>query len=401
MSRISTGGAPVPAAAAGTPFGVHIDDFGAVGDSTTDDSAAFMEAHAALDVNRGGHVILGPKRYRIGPAQAVLFSKQGTVLLGEGMPGTKRSDAQGSSRIIVDDGLTGITCDTGGHGTLGFGFENVHVIAATGATTGNGILISNAVRTYCRNVTVSDFIGGYGMRLDGETGNAQYAHLDNFGAGDCLTGLHLMGTGPNGLRMLGGYLEGNSDPRNGSVGIHIETGDTAKLFGPVVSGYETGIYVQSAGQSHEVHGLRSEYNNIGIRIGGSTKGVLVLGGNWNNNLLTGGGSNVGIQVDAGAANAVLLPGFMDTTVTTKVSDAGTDTLYWTNNGTQPLVFFPGSVGVNNPTATHLGSGVGVLPIKNADTVPSTNPTGGGVMYVEAGALKYRGASGTVTTLGPA
>jgi hypothetical protein len=32
------------------------------------------------------------------------------------------------------------------------------------------------------------------------------------------------------------------------------------------------------------------------------------------------------------------------------------------------------------------------------TVPTANPTGGGVLYVEAGALKYRGSSGTVTTI---
>jgi len=35
------------------------------------------------------------------------------------------------------------------------------------------------------------------------------------------------------------------------------------------------------------------------------------------------------------------------------------------------------------------------------TAPSANLTGGGIIYVEAGALKYRGSSGTITTLGPA
>ena len=37
----------------------------------------------------------------------------------------------------------------------------------------------------------------------------------------------------------------------------------------------------------------------------------------------------------------------------------------------------------------------------AATVPTANPVGGGVLYVEAGALKYRGSSGTITTLAPA
>lgn len=35
------------------------------------------------------------------------------------------------------------------------------------------------------------------------------------------------------------------------------------------------------------------------------------------------------------------------------------------------------------------------------TAPTVNMTGGGILYVEAGALKYRGSSGTVTTIGPA
>lgn len=45
-----------------------------------------------------------------------------------------------------------------------------------------------------------------------------------------------------------------------------------------------------------------------------------------------------------------------------------------------------------------GSGDGVMFFGNATTNPSTNPTGGGVIYVDGGALKYRGSSGTVTTI---
>lgn len=45
-----------------------------------------------------------------------------------------------------------------------------------------------------------------------------------------------------------------------------------------------------------------------------------------------------------------------------------------------------------------GSGQGALFIANATAVPSSNPTGGGLLYTEGGALKYRGSSGTVTTI---
>ena len=65
--------------------------------------------------------------------------------------------------------------------------------------------------------------------------------------------------------------------------------------------------------------------------------------------------------------------------------------------------------VANQTGTYLGdyAGVGfadfadgrrVLGIKNAVDVPTTNPSDGGILYVEGGALKYRGSSGTVTTI---
>lgn len=48
----------------------------------------------------------------------------------------------------------------------------------------------------------------------------------------------------------------------------------------------------------------------------------------------------------------------------------------------------------------LGSGARVWFIANG-TAPSSNPASGGYLYVESGALKYRGSSGTVTTLGAA
>lgn len=48
-----------------------------------------------------------------------------------------------------------------------------------------------------------------------------------------------------------------------------------------------------------------------------------------------------------------------------------------------------------------GGGVGVVGITNAETSPTTNPSGGGVLYAENGALKWRGSSGTVTIIAPA
>ena len=47
-----------------------------------------------------------------------------------------------------------------------------------------------------------------------------------------------------------------------------------------------------------------------------------------------------------------------------------------------------------------GGGARVFFLANA-TAPTSNPAGGGIFYVESGALKYRGTSGTTTTIAPA
>ena len=69
--------------------------------------------------------------------------------------------------------------------------------------------------------------------------------------------------------------------------------------------------------------------------------------------------------------------------------AGTDRFYMDGSG---------NFGLNGLSA---GGGVFVCFIANATTLPTTNPSGGGILYVDSGALKYRGSSGTVTTIAPA
>jgi hypothetical protein len=63
-----------------------------------------------------------------------------------------------------------------------------------------------------------------------------------------------------------------------------------------------------------------------------------------------------------------------------------------------------SVALGYQTATtaadQVAHGARSLHVLNVSSAPAT-PTGGGVLYVEAGALKYKGSSGTVTVLGPA
>lgn len=66
------------------------------------------------------------------------------------------------------------------------------------------------------------------------------------------------------------------------------------------------------------------------------------------------------------------------------------------------ILVPGSRNVQFGAASaSFGGGASVIGIANATTVPTSNPTGGGILYSEGGALKWRGSSGTITTIAPA
>ncbi|HXT81389.1 MAG TPA: hypothetical protein VN702_17625 [Acetobacteraceae bacterium] len=73
----------------------------------------------------------------------------------------------------------------------------------------------------------------------------------------------------------------------------------------------------------------------------------------------------------------------------------------TMTATQQPLTIGGGANVALMAAGSYGGGTGVVFIANDSVDPTTNPVGGGILYVKAGALTYRGSSGTVTVLGPA
>lgn len=53
------------------------------------------------------------------------------------------------------------------------------------------------------------------------------------------------------------------------------------------------------------------------------------------------------------------------------------------------------------TNASYGGGVKVIGIDNASTLPTSNPVGGGILFCDAGALKYKGTSSAIATISPA
>ena len=114
-----------------------------------------------------------------------------------------------------------------------------------------------------------------------------------------------------------------------------------------------------------------------------------------------GSQNVFLGFSAGYYETGSNKLFIDNQARVDEADARIKALiYGIFSGTQTdqILRLTASVGINT---IDFGGGKVVLAIANATTVPSVNPIGGGVVYCEGGALKYRGSSGTITTIAAA
>lgn len=114
-----------------------------------------------------------------------------------------------------------------------------------------------------------------------------------------------------------------------------------------------------------------------------------------NNLLDG--STFGSVVE-GPTNAHIVVGIRDNDASDSFSIVSGGGNYMTDTIFDTVVAnfkANGNVGVG--TTTFGTSAAKVIGIANG-TAPTTSPVNMGQLYVEAGALKYRGSSGTVTTI---
>lgn len=103
---------------------------------------------------------------------------------------------------------------------------------------------------------------------------------------------------------------------------------------------------------------------------------------------------------AGNSNAGLVAGFLQDTAITSGTNRHPFREVGSTAGDAHGNRFPSNTQFGSTTGA-FGGGAGVIGIANATTVPTSNPSGGGVLYVSAGALIYRGSAGTTTTIAAA
>jgi hypothetical protein len=202
----------------------------------------------------------------------------------------------------------------------------------------------------------------------------------------------------------------------GNVGI----GTTSPLNKMVVSGGANGFeFVPGGTSSNSViqvfdrvassyGGLNVDASTFTMRASGSGTGLHV---NASNNVGIGTSSVTGIfgatirAFNAGSGATLQLGGTAvnayfyvnESAVVSAIGNATNHPFFiFTNDAERMRVTAIGNIGIG--TTDQFGGGQKVIGLANATTNPATNPTGGGVLYADGGALKWRGSSGTVTTI---
>jgi hypothetical protein len=142
-----------------------------------------------------------------------------------------------------------------------------------------------------------------------------------------------------------------------------------------------GIAVPGAGAAVSVAGNPAITEAGGTLVFGSTTGSEVTLAGDGPSIVRAGGNSVSLETASGGLIYAFINGVAQVTI-------AADEVGFRNNV---------SVGAANGS---YGSAAKAMFIANG-TAPSSNPTGGVIIYAEAGAAKVRGSGGTITTFGPA
>jgi len=302
--------------------------------------------------------------------------------------------SEGDETFIFSSNSNILNSDAGKYSNTAFGYLALYsnTTGERNVAIGTEALYSNTTGSY--NVAVGYQVLKSSTTADGNTAVGRNAMTNN------TTGKWNVAVGHNAM------LQNISGDSNVALGIN-------------ALGYSQTSYFCEAIGHNALQLLRNGYNDIAI-------GYMAMGAATTANETVAIGTNALAKVTIGVRNVVVgddagkecVEGSYNTIVgwhaghsivnsTGNVfigyeagyNETGSNTLYIANsNTTTPLIYgdFNGkNLGINLKS---FGGGTGVISIANCTGVPGSNPVGGGILYVDAGALKYRGSSGTVTTI---
>ena len=296
----------------------------------------------------------------------------------------------------------------------------IHVSQVDGSdTTGTGTLLNPvATITYALTLlsgsrkTIIVHPGSYSESVTVANTNTTIATTELTGANTLLSGTLTIGTTGSGTRISG--LKMSNLVISGTAQAYISNCTVDTQVTKSSSGY--------------VEIINSEMQcTLGIQISGA--GITIINGNKNVAVAV---SNVSAQVIIKGCNSVVTPsasagnlaivdcivtalggnGITITGASTTLTLLNSQVLVTAGNNVAPIsvagIYTIINTIYDKPNSTLTGTStnsIDYFQFVNADrllmqngTAPSVSLAGGGILYVEAGELKYRGSSGTITTI---
>ncbi|MEU9851710.1 hyaluronoglucosaminidase [Streptomyces sp. NPDC047974] len=216
--------------------------------------------------------------------------------------------------------------------------------------------------------------------------------------------LNVVSDNPNDSAM---YLSGTEKSRGTLKILHRGHADASDAGAAAIS-----VYLDTDGVTDESGGTAAQGIFVTHSTGPTKGNLLTLRNNAVDDFVVKGSGAVGIGVAIGATPRGRVEIAQRTSPIGLLMQANEDTgsrliEIRDRTGTARLrVLNSGALAVHNAmfgvtSGESYGGGDGVIGIRNATTVPASDPTNGGVLYAEGGALKWRGPSGAVTEIGSA
>jgi polygalacturonase len=413
---------------------VSILDFGAVADGVTDCTAALNAAIAylsqlqtagndalggTLSAPTGGAILFPVGSYKITSTVTV---KQNIRLYCDGSVLTGASE-NGYYGAIINNKVASGACFLMNSQTSVEGFKFVNYLSSTSGAAGlqdtciliqaENVCVKNCSFEQANNhIVLANQITAIDP-INCVISYNEFFHL-NSSSGACIA---ITGVSAGG----GCVIDGNNFNTNASAGYvgatAIRTNYLNAVSGLKITNNQFQNFATTSNQIIDIanvnatvitgNGIQSAGTGYGIAIGGT--GNVIKG-----NSFSGYGA---VHLKSTATNTEVGLNYYPSITIGLLIDSGsaynfinepTTSLPVTNNSTSNNVIllnsnysFIGQTNINGNltlNTTSLFGGVGVVSIANATTAPTSNPTAGGVLYVQSGALKYRGSSGTITTI---
>jgi hypothetical protein len=312
----------------------------------------------------------------------------GTIIVEEedGSPSVEVSTIIFGNGSVTDNGDGSATVSSGGGGGTPGGADTNVQFNDAGAFGGNANFTFNKLENILKLEDSTEL--GYSPKITGGISNISLVTSDRGGESEYSGEITIQSGNVDGSYGYSGPVNikvGDATNQNSFVGDMEIDGGTTDSSGAYGSGGD--ILIRAGHSGSEVFEDFTVYRT-GASYGGR---VVISGGN------SGDSNGGGVFINAGSSRYGTSGEInLDSP---QSGDSATGTIYLLSSAFQ----YGGSTRMPNVSfgGTAFGGGVGVIAIKNRTTAPSSNPSGGGILYVESGSLKYRGSGGTTTDIAPA